>query len=134
MGELRTQAIVLSGLFLVAAAVGFVLTTFYRETSRTTTIVLPADIVSCESDSDCGIVDQIGCCPCEAAGGQGAVNKQKRARLKTFLRRACGRRPACVSVATCRSDLRPLCSDGVCASTSMRTLASAGRGDPAPSR
>ena len=130
MAELRTQAIVLTALFLAVAAVGFVLTTFYRETSRTTTFVIPADITGCESDDDCGVTDQIGCCPCEAGGGQGAVNKRMRVRLKGFLRRACGQRPACVMVAACRTDLRPVCADGGCTLTAGHAVASSGRGGP----
>src|SRR5262245_21381972 len=100
--SLRIQAIVLGGHFLAVAAVGFVLTTFYRETSRTMTFVVPPDITGCETDDDCGVVDQIGCCSCELGGGQGAVNRRLRVRLKEFLRRACRHRPACVTVATCR--------------------------------
>jgi len=126
MAELRTQAIVLTALFLAVAAVGFVLTTFYRETSSTTTLVIPADITGCESDDDCGVTGQIGCCPCEAGGGQGAVNKRMRGRLKSFLKRACGQRPACVVVAACRNDLRPVCVDGGCALTAGPTVASSG--------
>jgi hypothetical protein len=133
MGELRMQAIVLGGLFFAVAAVGFVLMTFYRETSRTTTFVIPVDISTCDSDGDCSVVDQISCCPCEVGGGQGAVNKRMRTRLKSFLRRACGHRPACVNVAACRTDLRPVCSDGSCALAPERTLAS-GSGHPAPPR
>jgi hypothetical protein len=135
MGDsLRVQSIVLSGLFLAVAAVGFVLTSFYRETSRTTTFVIPADITGCEHDGDCGVADQIGCCPCEAGGGQGAVNLRMRARLKGFLRRACGHRPACVNVAACRSDLRPMCVDGSCALVAASALASAGHAVPARPR
>ncbi len=132
--SLRVQAIVLGGLFLAVAAVGFVLTSFYREASRTTTLVIPGDITGCERDADCGVVDQIGCCPCEAGGGQGAVNTRMRARLKGFLRRACGHKPPCLNVATCRSDLRPVCSDGSCTLAAVGALASEGRGDPAPRR
>ena len=134
MGELRTQAVALGGLFLAVAAVGFVLTSFYRETSRTTTFVIPADITACESDDDCGVVDQIGCCPCEAGGGQGAINKRMRPRLKGFLRRACGQRPACVLVRACRTDLRPVCVDGGCALTVGHAVAFAGGEDGAPAR
>src|SRR5262245_46144140 len=129
MSELRTQAIVLGALFVVVAAVGFVLTTFYRETSRTTTFVIPADITACETDDDCGVVDQIGCCPCEAGGGQAAVNKRMRARLKGFLRRACGQRPACVAVATCRTDLNTACVEGGCVLTPGRAVVSAEPGE-----
>ena len=115
MGDsLRTQSVVLITLFAALLVVGFLLTSFYRETARTTTFVLPPDVTDCDEDGDCGVMEQIGCCPCDAGGGQGAINTRMRARLKGFLQRACGHKVACVDVATCRPDLEAVCAGGSC--------------------
>ena len=122
MGDsLRMQSIVLGGLFLAVVIVGLVLGSFYRGTARTTTFLIPFDILECDEDDDCGLANQVSCCPCEAGGGQGAVNKSMRPRLKGFLQRACGGKVACVNVAFCRSDLRPACIEGRCALTDPGT-------------
>ena len=113
--SLRVQFIALGGLFAALLAVSALLAFFYREAGRTTTFVIPPDIMTCDDDKDCGIVNQIGCCPCEASGGQGAINKRMRPRLKTFLHRACGREIVCLNVSTCRDDLIPTCGADGCA-------------------
>jgi hypothetical protein len=134
MGDsLRVQSIVLAVLFVAVVGVGVLLTSFYRETSRTTTFVIPPDITACEADGDCGLIDQISCCPCDAGGGQGAVNKSMRGRLKGFLRRACGHKATCVNVLACRTDLRAACTDGTCTVTPAGDAARARR-DPGPPR
>ena len=134
MGDsLRMQAMLLGTLFLGVLGVGLLLMSFYRETSRTTTFVIPADVTDCDNDGDCGVVEQIGCCPCDAGGGQGAINKHMRARLKAFLRRACGHKATCVNVRTCRPDLQPVCAGGGCALTASGGAAPPAR-DPAQPR
>ena len=106
---LRTRYFTMGGLFVVLLLLGVVLNFFNRETGRTKTFVLPPDISRCKHDSDCALSNQIGCCPCEAGGGQGAVNGRMRPRLKEFLRKACGERATCLALVTCRDDLRPVC-------------------------
>jgi len=77
----------------------------------------PPDVTSCDKDEDCGPSNQVGCCPCETSGGQAAVNKRMRHRLKAFLQGACRKRVPCVDVSACRSDLAPVCRDNVCTLT-----------------
>src|SRR5205814_3985402 len=104
MGDsLRAQSVVLVTLFAALVIVGLLLSAFYRETAHTTTFVIPPDVTDCDQDGDCGVIERIGCCPCDAGGGQGAINRQMRARLEGFLRRACGQTATCVGVATCRT-------------------------------
>ena len=112
--SLRVQSIVLGALFLALVVVGFVLSSFYRGTARTTTFLIPAEVFECDEDDDCGLANRISCCPCEAGGGQGAINTHMRPRLKSCLRRACGARVACVNVIFCRTDLKPVCVEGRC--------------------
>ncbi len=111
---LRLRFVLLGGLFLALIAVGLLLVSFYRETARATTVVIPADVLACDEDDDCGLANQIGCCSCEVGGGQGAVNKQMRVQLKGFLNRACRKGVSCVTVSTCRTDLRPACERKRC--------------------
>lgn len=101
---------------LLAAMVGVIvmLGQFYAQTAELTTLVVPAEILGCNTDDDCGLTNQIGCCPCEASGGQGAVNKHKRAQLKEFLRTACTDAVPCVEVNACRDDVHARCSKGRC--------------------
>lgn len=112
--SLRRKTIALGGLFVALVAVGLLLSGFYRNTARTRTLVIPFDVAECDEDDDCGLSNQVGCCPCEVGGGQGAVNTKKRLRLKAFLRRACRGRVSCVNVSTCRADLRPACKSDRC--------------------
>lgn len=108
---------------LLAAMIGIVvvLGKFYSDTAELTTLVVPADVFGCYTDSDCGLANQIGCCPCEASGGQGAINTQKRAQLKAFLQAACTDAVPCVAVDVCRDDARPKCVEGRCALIPVET-------------
>ena len=118
MGDsLRAKAVMLGVLFLVLLTVGVVLSAFYKNTARTRTLVIPFDIAACTEDDGCGLANQIACCPCEAGGGQGAVNTRMRPRLKGYLQRACRGRAVCVNVATCRTDLRAVCRSRRCTLT-----------------
>lgn len=126
--SLRGRFILLTSLLVALVVVGFVLGGFYRRTARVTTLVLPVDVVVCAADEDCGQTNQIGCCPCELGGGQSAVNRGQRDLLKSFLHSACGGGVPCVGVPSCRTDLRPVCSDGRC------ILTEGGAGGGAPRR
>jgi len=103
-------------LSLLAAMVGIVviLGQFYKHTAELTTLVVPAEILGCHTDDDCGLANQIGCCPCEASGGQSAINKRKRSQLKAFLQTACTDAVPCVEVDSCRDDVRVRCIEGRC--------------------
>ena len=115
MGDsLRTQSVVLLTLFAALVVVGFLLTSFYRETARTTTFVLPPDVTDCDEDGDCGVMEQIGCCPCKAGGARWAINKDASETLRKFLKRTCRRSSSCMRVNTCRDDLLPACLDRLC--------------------
>jgi hypothetical protein len=126
--SLRGRFIALGTLFVVVAMIGIVLSSFYRKTATSKTFVLPADITACDEDHDCGLSNQLGCCPCEAAGAQGAVNKRMRPTLKAFLQHACRDRVACINVAACRVDMAPVCRNHQCV---LVTAAAQRAGQPA---
>ena len=113
--SLRIRFVLLGGLFLTLLVLSLVLSSFYKATSRVKTLVLPPDVTSCSKDEDCGLTDQIGCCPCGSGGGQAAVNKRMRPQLKAFLQGACRERVPCVDIATCREDLAVACTEQQCA-------------------
>jgi len=115
--SLRIRFVLLGGLFLTLLVLSLVLSSFYKATSRVKTLVIPPDVTSCSKDEDCGLTDQIGCCPCGSGGGQAAVNKRMRPQLKAFLQGACRKRVPCVDISACRSDLTPVCWDNVCTLT-----------------
>ncbi len=112
--SLRGRFMALGVLFAAVAVIGIVLSSFYRKTATTKTVVLPPDISACDEDRDCGLSNQLGCCPCEASGAQGAINKRMRPTLKAFLQRACRDGVACITVAACRVDMQPVCRNHRC--------------------
>jgi len=124
--SLRRKAVTIGMLFVTLVLVMSLLGSFYHRTARTRTLILPFDVAACDDDGDCGLVNQIGCCPCEAGGGQGAVNPRMRGLLKDFLRHACQRRTACIEVSACRTDLQPRCRDHRCVLLGATELAAAG--------
>jgi len=75
---------------------------------------MPEEIQRCTADADCILVDKIGCCACQSAGAQGAINSTQTDGLRRFLKRACRSKGVCVSVDTCQKDLAPACVDGRC--------------------
>ena len=129
--SLPRKAVMIGVLFVTLATVVVLLGGFYRNTARTRTLVLPFDVAACDADDDCGLTNQIGCCPCEAGGGQGAVNPHMRSLLKDFIRHACQRRTACIEVSACRTDLQPRCRDHRCVLLSPTDLVTAAPSDPA---
>jgi len=112
--SLRTRFALMGVLFVALLAITVTLSNFYKATARVKTLVIPPDVMACETDEDCGVSNQIDCCPCEASGGQGAVNKRMRLQLKNFLEGACHKRVPCVDVSSCRDDLAAVCRDNVC--------------------
>ena len=112
--SLRRKTVLIVVTFVLLSMIMVLFVGFYRRTARTRTLVLPFDVAACDDDSECGLVNQIGCCPCEAGGGQGAVNPHMRGLLKDFLHHACRQRTACIEVSTCRTDLEPHCRDHEC--------------------
>lgn len=112
--SLRGKAVTIVVLFVTLVAITTLLWGFYRRTARTRTLPVPFDVAACDADDDCGLTNQIGCCPCEVGGGQGAVNPHMRGLLKDFLRHACQGHTSCVAVSTCRTDLAPRCRDHQC--------------------
>ena len=120
--SLRIKFALMGGLFVALLVMSLVLSSFYKATSRVKTLIIPPDVVACNTDQDCGVSNQIACCPCEAGGGQGAINKRMRLPLKNFLEGACRKRVPCVDISACRDDLTPVCRDNVCTTiTPQRT-------------
>jgi hypothetical protein len=77
-------------------------------------VAMPEQLQRCSADTDCLLVDQISCCACQAAGGQGAINSTQQDGLRRFLKTACRHRGVCVSVDTCQGDLAAACVEGRC--------------------
>lgn len=99
---------------LLTIGLGWMVVLFERSGHKARTITLPHDLQYCDEDEECGIVNQIGCCPCEFGGTQGTVNRDNRMRLKAFLRQACSSGVACIDIASCRDDLRAVCKRHRC--------------------
>ena len=126
--SLHRKALTIGVLLVTLVVVMTLLGSFYRRTARTRTLVLPFDVAACDNDGDCGLVNQIGCCPCQEGGGQGAVNPRMRGLLKDFIRHACQQRTACIEVKLCRTDLQPRCRNHQCVLLSPTELAAIGPG------
>jgi hypothetical protein len=126
--SLHRKAVTIGILLVTLVVVMSLLGSFYRRTARTRTLVLPFDVAACDDDGDCGLVNQIGCCPCQAGGGQGAVNPRMRGLLKDFIRHVCQQRTACIEVEVCRLDLQPRCRNHQCVLLSPTELAATGAG------
>ncbi len=95
---------------------------FHSETAKTRPVVLPFEVFWCGEDSDCAVVDRIGCCDCSQGGAQAAVTGWRRDDLRRFLKRACPSEQVCVQVDMCRSDTRAKCEG-------RRCILAVGRGD-----
>lgn len=76
------------------------------------TCVAVAGLTDCQGDSDCVVVDRIGCCPCNMGGQQGAINQGKGAQLFSQLEACC--MVACPAVVLCESNLVAVCQHGTC--------------------
>ena len=124
--SLHRKAVTIGILLVTLVVVMMLLGSFYRRTARIRTLGLPFDVAACKDDGDCGLVNQIGCCPCQAGGGQGAVNPRMRGLLKDFLRHACQGLTACIEVSACRKDLQPRCRYHQCVLLSPTELAATG--------
>src|SRR5881397_1552905 len=96
--SLRIKFALMGSLFVALLVMSLLLSSFYKATSRVKTLIIPPDVVACTTDQDCGVTNQVACCPCEAGGGQGAVNKRMRLQLKGFLEGACRKRVPCVDI------------------------------------
>ena len=99
---------------LTGALVAVALVSLKAEHIRIQRVGLPAEVGQCASDSDCVLVDKIGCCPCKAGGARWAINKDASETLRKFLKHTCRRSSSCMRVNTCREDLLPACLDGLC--------------------
>lgn len=115
----KAQLVLLIVLLAAMAGIVGILAQFYQDTAELRTLVVPGDVFACHRDDDCGLANHVACCPCEASGGQAAVNKLKREQLKTFLQAACTEAVPCVEVDTCRDDVRPRCADDRCSLVPM---------------
>ena len=124
----RTATIVaflLSGLILAAA-----LYAPEEELKRAKRFDMPAEVLHCEADADCELVDKIGCCSCKSGGIRWAINRTQEDALRRFLKRTCRHRTVCVQLESCPDDVAPACVAGRC------VVQAAPRGDsepPAPS-
>jgi hypothetical protein len=77
------------------------------------TLEPPEEWFACEADSDCMIVDGIGCCSCNMGGEQTAMREDKVQEVERF-RRLCCEDIACPAVVLCESGLEAICEDGMC--------------------
>lgn len=74
-----------------------------------------AGLTDCQEDSDCVVVEQIGCCPCSAGGQQAAINQSKQAELSLQLEVCCAAAGVCLDVYLCEDNPAALCQSGTCA-------------------
>ncbi len=108
----RTATIVafaLSGLILAAA-----LYAPEGEMKRAKRFDVPAEVFHCEADTDCELVDKIGCCSCKSGGVRWAINRTQEDALRRFLKRTCRHRTVCVQLDSCPDDVAPACVAGRC--------------------
>ncbi len=103
-------------LALLASAVLLALgvLSFHRETARSKPVVPPFEVFACTEDTDCAVVERIGCCPCSEGGAQAAVTSWRRDELRRFLKGACRDTQVCVQIDLCRKNLRAACRDRRC--------------------
>ena len=71
-----------------------------------------AGLTDCQTDSDCVVVDAIGCCPCEMGGFQGAIRNDKQSELSGQLAGCC-QDLICLAVFLCQ-DVEARCQGGTC--------------------
>ncbi len=102
-------AFALSGLILVAA-----LYPPEEELKRAKRLDVPAEVLHCEADADCELVDKIGCCSCKSGGVRWAINRTQENALRLFLKRTCRHRTVCVQLDSCPDDVAPACVAGRC--------------------
>ena len=99
------------------ASAGFLvlgLVQFHGKTATQRPVVPPYKLFWCQTDEDCAVVNQIGCCPCEQGGAQAAVTKWHRDDLEDFLEGACQEQQVCVQINLCREDAKAKCVDRRC--------------------
>jgi hypothetical protein len=77
-------------------------------------IEVPTEITQCAGDSECVLVNKIGCCPCQSGGAQWSINKDAADMLRRFLKRTCRKSAVCTRINACRDDLAPACVSGRC--------------------
>jgi hypothetical protein len=80
---------------------------------------LPDEWFACAADSDCVVVNGIGCCSCSMGGRQGAANGDAVANLERH-RRLCCTGLACPAVMLCERGLQAVCENGKCALRSAK--------------
>jgi hypothetical protein len=73
----------------------------------------PNDWLACKADSDCVVIDGLGCCSCTMGGRQGAISKDRVADAER-LRQVCCGNIACPAVMLCKRGLAAVCEDGMC--------------------
>lgn len=71
-----------------------------------------AGLTDCQTDSDCVVVDAIGCCPCWMGGAQGAIRNDKQSELWGQLA-VCCQDLMCLAVFLCQ-DVEARCQGGTC--------------------
>jgi hypothetical protein len=108
----RRATVIACALSAMLAAVAFL--SSRTDSLRIKRIDVPAEIGQCATDSDCVLVNRIGCCPCQSGGARWAINKDAGDTLRRFLKRACRHAAVCTRVYTCRDDVLPSCAGGHC--------------------
>lgn len=103
-----------AALLASATLLGIGLISFQQQTAAVKPVVLPFDTFWCAKNSDCTMVERIGCCPCSEGGAQGAVTKWHTDDLRLFLKSACKPRPVCIQLDLCRHDVKVVCESHAC--------------------
>jgi hypothetical protein len=111
--------VLIAALLASAALVALGTYSFHEETARSKPVVLPFEVLWCAEDSDCAVVDRIGCCSCSQGGAQAAVTVWRRDELRRFLKKACEPEQICVQLNLCRSDVEARCVERHCTLVGM---------------
>ena len=53
--SLRIKFALMGGLFVALLVMSLVLSSFYKATARVKTLIIPPDVVTCNTDQDCGV-------------------------------------------------------------------------------
>jgi hypothetical protein len=73
-----------------------------------------AGLTDCQTDSDCVVVGQSDCCPCQMGGHQAAINRSKRDEFSQQIEVCCAAAGVCPDVYQCENDPGAVCLGGTC--------------------
>jgi hypothetical protein len=73
-----------------------------------------AGLSDCQVDSDCVVVDQTDCCPCQMGGRQQAINRSKEDEFSVQQEVCCAAAGVCADVYQCQENVGAICHGGTC--------------------